>query len=66
MTKVGIYAILRVNGTVFNDVLSQEIFKSWLLPIGLITSLYGVVGQSVQIALDVLLVLWCCLRLVHY
>ncbi|WP_285078084.1 proton-conducting transporter transmembrane domain-containing protein, partial [Escherichia coli] len=36
MTKVGIYAILRVNGTVFNDVLSQEIFKSWLLPIGLV------------------------------
>lgn len=27
MTKVGIYAILRVNGTVFNDVLSQEILK---------------------------------------
>ena len=44
MTKVGIYAILRVNGTVFNDVLSQEIFKSWLLPIGLVTSLYGVIG----------------------
>lgn len=44
MTKVGIYAILRVNGTVFDDVLSQTILKQWLLPIGLITSLYGVIG----------------------
>lgn len=44
MTKVGIYSILRVNGTVFDDTLSQEILKSWLLPIGLITSLYGVIG----------------------
>lgn len=44
MTKVGIYSILRVNGTVFDDALSQEILKSWLLPIGLITSLYGVVA----------------------
>lgn len=44
MTKVGIYSILRVNGTVFDDVLSQEILKSWLLPIGLITSLYGVIA----------------------
>lgn len=44
MTKVGIYSILRVNGTVFDDTLSQEILKSWLLPIGLITSLYGVIA----------------------
>ncbi|RSO57163.1 monovalent cation/H+ antiporter subunit D [Acinetobacter lactucae] len=44
MTKVGIYSILRVNGTVFDDALSQEILKSWLLPIGLITSLYGVIA----------------------
>jgi len=44
MTKVGIYFILRVNGTVFDDTLSQEILKSWLLPIGLITSLYGVIA----------------------
>lgn len=44
MTKVGIYAILRVNGTVFDDVFAQSIFKHWLLPIGLITSLYGVIG----------------------
>ena len=44
MTKVGIYAILRVNGTVFQDELSQKILMTWLLPIGLITSLYGVIG----------------------
>ena len=44
MTKVGIYAILRINGTVFEDDLSQSILASWLLPIGLITSIYGVIG----------------------
>lgn len=44
MTKVGIYAILRVNSTVFNDDLSREILSNWLLPIGLITSVYGVIG----------------------
>lgn len=44
MTKMGIYAILRVNGTVFDDAFSREILQNWLLPIGLITSLYGVIG----------------------
>jgi len=44
MTKVGVYAILRVNGTVFNDQLGQTIFSNYLLPIGLVTSLYGVIG----------------------
>ena len=44
MTKVGIYAILRVNGTVFDDVISREILQYILLPIGLITSVYGVIG----------------------
>ncbi|OTG89733.1 monovalent cation/H+ antiporter subunit D [Acinetobacter sp. ANC 3813] len=44
MTKVGIYAILRINGTVFDDTVSREILQSWLLPIGLITSVYGVIG----------------------
>ncbi|NLN58471.1 MAG: monovalent cation/H+ antiporter subunit D, partial [Gammaproteobacteria bacterium] len=44
MTKVGVYAILRVNGTVFDDALSHKILQNWLLPIGLITSLYGVIG----------------------
>ncbi len=44
MTKVGIYAILRVNGTVFDDEVSRQILQNWLLPIGLITSVYGVIG----------------------
>ncbi|CAM4180098.1 monovalent cation/H+ antiporter subunit D [Acinetobacter pragensis] len=44
MTKVGIYAILRVNGTVFDDDVSRQILQNWLLPIGLITSVYGVIG----------------------
>ncbi len=44
MTKVGIYAIIRVNGTVFDDNISKAILQDWLLPIGLITSLYGVIG----------------------
>ena len=44
MTKVGIYAILRVNGTVFHDDLAYHILKYALLIIGLITSLYGVIG----------------------
>ena len=44
MTKVGIYAILRVNGTVFTDELSREILSTWLLPISLITTIYGVIG----------------------
>ena len=44
MTKVGIYAILRVNGTVFDDAISRELLQYILLPIGLITSVYGVIG----------------------
>lgn len=44
MTKVGIYAILRVNGTVFDDAMAKDILKHVLLVIGLITSLYGVIG----------------------
>lgn len=44
MTKVGIYAILRVNGTVFDDALSHSILAPWLLTIGLITSLYGAIA----------------------
>ena len=44
MTKMGIYAILRVNGTIFEDDLSHSILANWLLPIGLITSLYGAIG----------------------
>lgn len=41
MTKVGIYAILRINGTVFDDEYSHQILMNCLLFIGLITSLYG-------------------------
>ena len=41
MTKVGIYAIIRINGTVFDDTLSHEILMSALLIIGLVTSVYG-------------------------
>jgi multicomponent K+:H+ antiporter subunit D len=44
MTKVGIYAILRINGTVFDDELSQRILMTSLLIIGLFTSVYGVLG----------------------
>lgn len=44
MTKVGVYAILRVNGTVFIDELSQQLWQQCLLIIGLISSLYGVFG----------------------
>ncbi|HQZ60724.1 MAG TPA: monovalent cation/H+ antiporter subunit D, partial [Acinetobacter sp.] len=44
MTKVGIYVILRVNGTVFDDAFAHEILKSSLLVIGLVTSIYGVIG----------------------
>ncbi|MFW1754021.1 monovalent cation/H+ antiporter subunit D [Acinetobacter wanghuae] len=44
MTKVGIYAIIRVNGTVFDDAYSHQILMNCLMVIGLITSLYGVIG----------------------
>lgn len=44
MTKVGVYAILRVNGTVFDDSLSHSILMPWLLVIGLVTSLYGAIA----------------------
>lgn len=44
MTKVGVYAILRVNGTVFDDNFSHNILMPWLLVIGLVTSLYGAVA----------------------
>ena len=44
MTQVGISAILRINGAVFDAELSHNILASWLLPLGLITSVYGVIG----------------------
>lgn len=44
MTKVGIYAILRVNGTVFDDIDSQKILQNTLLVLGLIGTLYGAIA----------------------
>lgn len=44
MTKVGIYAILRVNGVVFADEEGKAFVSDWLLIIGLVTSVYGVIG----------------------
>ena len=44
MTKVGIYAILRVNGTIFSDEQGQELIQNCLLIIGISTSIYGVIG----------------------
>jgi multicomponent K+:H+ antiporter subunit D len=46
MTKVGVYSILRVNGTVFGvspDSLPPTI-ANWLLPIGIVSSFAGIVG----------------------
>lgn len=44
MTKVGIYAILRVVGTVFHDETTQHFIHTLLLPIGMVTMLYGAMG----------------------
>lgn len=46
MTKVGIYAILRINGTVFDDAVSHSILQALLLVIGLVTSVYGVIWRN--------------------
>ncbi len=50
MSKVGIYAILRVNGTVFSDPQGQYLLENWLLIIGVLTSIYG--ASSVLIAVS--------------
>jgi multicomponent K+:H+ antiporter subunit D len=46
MTKVGVYAILRVNGVIFGDEagVSALAAQAWLLPLALLTSLLGVMG----------------------
>ncbi|WP_084494898.1 monovalent cation/H+ antiporter subunit D [Alkanindiges illinoisensis] len=46
MTKVGVYSILRVNGTIFAaaTVNANQQFMSWLLPIALLSSLIGIIG----------------------
>ena len=44
MTKVGIYAMLRVLGTVFNDVDTHHILQTILLTVGCLSALYGACG----------------------
>lgn len=46
MTKVGVYSILRVNGTVFAaaSINASQQLMSWLLPIAMLSSLIGVIG----------------------
>jgi len=46
MTKVGVYAIIRVHGVVFGDSGGDSalIAQDWLLPLALITSVIGVLG----------------------
>lgn len=46
MTKVGVYAILRVNGTIFAaaTVDASQQLMSWLLPIALVSSIIGIIG----------------------
>jgi multicomponent K+:H+ antiporter subunit D len=46
MTKVGVYAILRVHGVVFGDAAgaSANLVEPWLLPLALATSALGVLG----------------------
>jgi multicomponent K+:H+ antiporter subunit D len=46
MTKVGVYAIVRVHGVVFGDGAgaSANLLAPWLLPLALLTSVAGVLG----------------------
>ena len=46
MTKVGLYGILRVNGTIFAaaSVSASGMLNHWLLPIGLVSTLFGAIG----------------------
>jgi len=46
MTKVGVYAILRVHGVIFGaeDGASAFAAQAWLLPLALLTSVVGVLG----------------------
>ncbi|HEY0826058.1 MAG TPA: monovalent cation/H+ antiporter subunit D, partial [Ramlibacter sp.] len=46
MTKVGVYAILRVHGVVFGDAagVSARLVETWLLPLALAGSLVAVLG----------------------
>lgn len=46
MTKVGLYGILRVNGTIFAaaSLSASTTLQDWLLPIALISTLFGAIG----------------------
>ncbi len=44
MTKVGVYAILRVNGLVFADSSGFTTWQNWLLALALFGSLYGIMA----------------------
>lgn len=46
MTKVGLYGILRVNGTIFAaaSLSASATLNHWLLPIALISTLFGAIG----------------------
>lgn len=46
MTKVGLYGILRVNGTIFAaaSVSASAQLSSWLLPIALVSAIFGAIG----------------------
>lgn len=46
MTKVGVYAIVRVHGVIFGDGAGEvaQVAEPWLLPLALGTSLLGVMG----------------------
>lgn len=46
MTKVGLYGILRVNGTIFAaaSVSASGMLNHWLLPIALVSTLFGAIG----------------------
>ena len=44
MTKVGVYALLRVHGVVFGDGGAGAAAEPWILPLALATSVVGVMG----------------------
>ena len=54
MTKVGVYAIVRVHGVTFGDAAgaSADLLGPLLLPLGLATSAFGVVGALAAATLD--------------
>ena len=65
MTKVGIYAILRVNGTVFDDAMAQSILKHTIVDWPDHFNLWGDWCNWCGTAYVVLLASWCCHLWVH-